>query len=132
MPSGRATPNINWEVLQGEEKREEYRERTRMLWDECDWSEEAEQGDWGKVSGILMSAAKNVCGVREKRGRNPWEIGREDEIRELLGRVNVAVNERNACLSVASARRRLRVRVTGRDFLGVWRLRGDWRVLEKR
>ena len=114
--SGRATPNINWEVLQGEEKREEYRERTRMLWDECDWSEEAEQGDWGKVSGILMSAAKNVCGVREKRGRNPWEIGREDEIRELLGRVNVAVNERNACMSVASARRRLRVRVTGRDF----------------
>ena len=114
--SERAAPNINWEVLQGEEKREEYRERTKMLWDECDWSEEAEQGDWGKVSGILMSAVKNVCGVREKRCRNPWEIGREDEIGELLRRVNVAVNERNACMSVVSARRRLRVRIAVRDL----------------
>ena len=110
--NGRAAPNINWEVLQGEEKKEEYKERTRRLWDEENWGESAEQGDWGKVCGIMMRAAKEVCGVREKRVSNPWEIGREEEIEELMRRVNVAVNERNACLSVVNARRRLRVRVT--------------------
>ena len=60
----------------------------------------------------MMRASKEVCGVREKKVSNTWEIGREEEIGELLRQVNVVVNKRNACMSVMNGRRRLRVRLT--------------------
>ena len=92
---------IKWEVLQDESKREEYEERTRVLMNESESNER--MGEWERVSEIMVRAAKEVCGVREKGVLNPWVIGHEESIRERTSRVNDAVNERNECMSCLRA-----------------------------
>ena len=90
-------PKIKWEVLQDENKREEYKERTRVLLSESESNERT--GEWERVSEVMVRAAKDVCGVREKGVVNPWVIGHEESISERMRRVNEAVNERNECMS---------------------------------
>ena len=42
---------------------------------------------------------------------NPWVIDHEEEIGEMMARVNAAVDERNEWVTAMNARRRLRTRV---------------------
>ena len=107
----RMVPKIKWEVLQDEEKKEEYVERTRVLLDEGDWNES--MGEWEKMSEVMIRAAKDVCGMREKGIENPWVIGHEENISERMARVNVAVNERNECMSRLNAVHGMRTRRGG-------------------
>ena len=99
-------------MLQEEGKREEYAERTKQLWDEGDRDERVGAGEWEKASEVMMRAAKEVCGVCEKRVTNPWAIGHEEVIEGMVARVNEAVNERNKYMTALNARRRLRTRVS--------------------
>ena len=110
--SERRIPRIKWEVLQEEGKREEYEERTKQLWDESEWDERVGVGEWEKASGVMMRAAKEVCGVCEKRVINPWVVGHEEVIEGMVARVNEAVNVRNECMTARNASRRLRTRVS--------------------
>ena len=110
-PSERRVPKIKWEALQEESKKEEYVERTRMLMNEGEWSENV--GEWEKVSEVMVRAAKDVCGIREKGVLNPWVIGHEESIRERMARVNEAVNARNECMSRLRARHGMRTRQGG-------------------
>ena len=108
-PGEQRVPRIRWEMLQDEEKKEEYAERTRQLLEEDEGDERL--GDWEKVSRVMVRAAKEVCGESERGVSNPWVIGHEEEIEELMARVNAAVDERNECVTAMNARRRLRTRV---------------------
>ena len=107
----RGVPKIKWEVLQDENKREEYMERTRVLMNECD--EERNESEWKVVSEVMVRAAREVCGVREKGVSNPWVIGHEEHVRSLMMRVNEAVNERNESVRLLNARHGMRTRQGG-------------------
>ena len=107
----RRVPKIKWEVLQDESKREEYEDRTRVLLNEGEWDESV--NEWKKVSEVMVRAAKEVCGVREKGVTNPWVIGHEEHVRGLMTRVNEAVNERNECVRRLNARHGMRTRHGG-------------------
>ena len=107
----RSVPKIKWEVLQDENKREEYKERTRVLMNECD--EERNESEWKVVSEVMVRAAREVCGVREKGVSNPWVIGHEEHVRRLIMRVNEAVNERNEAVRLLNARHGMRTRQGG-------------------
>ena len=109
--SERRTPRIKWEVLQDDGKKEEYKEKTRQLLEEGEWDERA--GEWEKVSEVMVRAAKEVCGESERGVSNPWVIGHEEEIGEMMSRANEAVNVRNDCVTALNARSRLRMRVAG-------------------
>ena len=118
--SERRTPRINWELLQDDEKRERYEEKTRQLMEEGEWDEEVGPREWEKVSEVMVKAALAVCGRSERGVLNPWVIGHEEELGEMTTRVNEAVNVRNDCMNALNNRRRLRTR-TVRNA----RLRGD-------
>ena len=107
----RMVPKIKWEVLQEESKKEEYVERTRVLLDEGEWNES--MGEWEKVSEVMIRAAKDVCGTREKGIANPWVIGHEESISDRMARVNEAVNERNECVRRLNAVHGMRTRRGG-------------------
>ena len=96
-------------MLQDEGKKEEYAERTRQLLEEGEGDESL--GEWERVSKVMVRAAKEVCGESERGVANPWVIGHEEEIDEMMARVNAAVDERNECVTALNARRRLRTRV---------------------
>ena len=101
----RRVPEIRWEVLNDEGKKEEYAERTRQLLVENE--RDVSRGEWKKVSEVMLRAVRDVCDVSERRVSNPWVIGHEEEIYEINARVNEAVNERNDCMTALNARRRL-------------------------
>ena len=101
-------PRIRWELLAEEEKKREYAERTRELLDEVE--EGAVEEPWGRVSGVMMRAAREVCGVVRREVASPWVVGHEEFLRERTERVTDAVSRRNDCMERLSARRRLRVR----------------------
>ena len=58
-PNERKVPKIKWEVLQDENKRDEYAERTRVLLNESETNER--MGEWERVSEVMVRAAKEVC-----------------------------------------------------------------------
>ena len=55
-------------------------ERTRLLLNEGEWNER--MGEWEKMSEVMIRAATDVCGTREKGISNSWVIGKEESIRE--------------------------------------------------
>ena len=110
-PNERSVPKIKWEVLQNGNKRDEYVERTRALLIEGEGDDSV--SEWKKVSEVMVRAAKDVCGVREKGVSNPWVIGHEEHISGLMTGVNEAVDERNECVSMLNARHGMRTRQGG-------------------
>ena len=68
-------------------------------------------GDGDKVSEVMVRALKVVCGECEKGVSNPWVIGHEKVIGNMLERVDGEVNERNECNTAFTARRILRTRM---------------------
>ena len=61
---------IKWEMLQNERKKDEYANRTRVLLNEGDW--DVSVGEWEKMSEVIVKAAKEVCGLREKGCLTHW------------------------------------------------------------
>ena len=109
-------PRVRWEVLRDEEKREEFKDRTREKIEEVQWEEgeQPSETEWGKIGGIMMEAAKEVCGEVGRAPGNPWAIGREEEIRAYRNRIQGAVDRRNEVAVRHRARGRLRARVDDR------------------
>ena len=105
------TPRIRWEVLREMEKREEFERRTEQL------EEGVQQGgleeEWKKITGVVMKAAEEVCGIVRREVGNPWTVGHEEELEERKQEVVEAVRLRNTRMEVLRARRRLRNRRVG-------------------
>ena len=94
-------PRIKWEALRCEEKKIEYKERTRQLMEE----EEFDEGNWENMTKVMLTAAKEVCGETTKPVANPWTIGFEDEIETLKSNISRAVRDREAARIVANEER---------------------------
>ena len=110
----RRSPRIKWEVLKEEGKREEYVEATRVRVEELVVDEiREEETEWDALTGVMIEAATEVCGVMSGQAASPWTIGHEVELEELRRRIQDEVNERNEKLQMLEYRRRLRGR---RDY----------------
>ena len=107
----RKVPRVKWEALSDEEKKEEYKQKTREL-----MQEENGRGEkgWKEMSDVMMTAAKEVCGEVEGRVANPWILGHEERLKELEEGIRTAVNERNVSVGVLKVMGRLRVRADDR------------------
>jgi len=101
-------PNIKWEKLKDPTIRIEYQNRTRELYNRAEESEQ--EVNWTKMSEIMITAAKEVCGIEKKRILNPWMMGHEEEMTAKTERVTTAVERRNDLTKRLEARRRLRTR----------------------
>ena len=102
-------PKVRWERLKLPEVKEEYREKMRELREEEE-TMEREEDEWKRLSGLMLKAAEEACGVEERRIQNPWTVGHEEEIREANSRIERAVDRRNRARGAMGARRRLRNR----------------------
>ena len=102
-------PKVRWERLKLPEVKEEYRGKMRELMD-GEGTMESEEGEWKRLSGLMLRAAEETCGVEERRVQNPWTVGHEEEIRQANSRIENAVDRRNRAREVMGARRRLRRR----------------------
>ena len=100
------------------EVKEEFKEKMRELREEEE-TREGEEGEWKRLTGIMMKAAEEACGVEERRIQNPWTVGHEEEIREMNNRIERAVDRRNRAREAMGARRRLR-RGRGRNGEERW------------
>ena len=97
---------IRWERLKHGEIKEEYKRRAEELMRMGGGEERA----WREMTGKMITAAKEVCGVTKRRVVNPWTIGKEEEIDRRKERIKVAVRSRNEKIQEMEARKRLRPR----------------------
>lgn len=67
-------PKIRWEVLKSEEKMVEYERKTREGLNEENGRED-EEGEWKKMTKVMMKAAKEVCGEERKGVAKPMDSG---------------------------------------------------------
>ena len=90
--------NIQHEKLKDEEAAMNFRQKveaeTEKWIDERGWTE-PEETWWGRLTDITTSAAREICGEREKKIENPWMIGRDDEIMRMRRRIQTAIDKRN-------------------------------------
>ena len=95
-------PRIKWENLKNPEKKIQYRQKINEILeannDEEDDQNENETTEWDEISKVVMEAAKEVCGLMEKRIENPWMIDKDEEVQALRNRINDAIEARNAVL----------------------------------
>ena len=57
--------------------------------------------------GMVITAAKEVCGMTTRDVTNPWTLGKEEEIERRKERIKVAVRRRNERMQEIVVRRRL-------------------------
>ena len=72
----RRVPGIRRERLKEREVKEEYERRTEDLMREG----EGEERGWKEMTGVMVTAAKEVCRVTRREVANPWTIGKEEKI----------------------------------------------------
>ena len=100
---------IRWEVLKDTDKSIQYKERTRELLARME--ENTREGqEWKDLAGVMVTAARQVCGETTRRVENPWMIGHEEELDRMTNRVIRAVERKNIATEKLQSRKRLRVR----------------------
>lgn len=135
--SEKRVPKIKWEMLNEEEKKREYEEKTREKFERRNGNENErmDEREWEVVAEVMVESAEEVCGRLKKEIANPWTIGREEEIEEKVERIRERVNRRNERMDVLNARRRLRVRRGGRGVeemeVELERVRGEVKEARK-
>ena len=50
---------------------------------------------WDEISEVVMKAAKEVCGLMEKRIENPWMVDKDEEVGVMRHRITTAIGRRN-------------------------------------
>ena len=94
-------PRIKWEMLNNEETEIRYRQKVTENMANQDWQDE-DRTQYNKITEVVTSAAKEVCGVQEKTIENPWMLDKDEEIRVLRSRINGAITRRNTALENAN------------------------------
>ena len=122
--NGERKRRIKWNVLRDSEKKEEYKESTRVKWNERMDRETGESSrmQWKNLVEVMNEAAE-VCGLESGRVANPWMIGHEREVNEMREKIERLISERNSMHERINARRRLRVQRGGGEFV---RLEREW------
>ena len=110
--NGERKRRIKWEVLRDSEKKEKYKESTRVKWNERMEREtwESSRMQWKNLVEVMNEAAEEVCGLESGRVANPWIIGHEREVNEMREEIGRLISERNSMQERINARRRLRAR----------------------
>ena len=113
--NGERKRRIKWEVLRDSEKKEEYKESTRVKWNERIERETGESSrmQWKNLVEVMNEAAEEVCGLESGRVANPCMIGHEREVNEMREEIERLISERNSMQERINARRRLRARRGG-------------------
>ena len=116
--NGERKRRIKWEVLRDSEKKEEYKESTRVKWNEKMEREtdESSRMQWKNLVEVMNEAAEEVCGLESGRVANPWMIGHEREVNEMREEIERLISERNSMQERINARRRLRARRGGGEL----------------
>ena len=100
----RRMPRVRWEGLMNEEKRAEYKEKTRQRWE----SRGEQEWGWSEVAEVLVKTVEEVCGLSSKwggGGASPWTVRREREIEERTEGITEKVRRRNERVGMLNARR---------------------------
>ena len=50
---------------------------------------------WGRLTDITKSAARDICGKREKNIKNPWMIGWDNEVMKMRRKIRTAIEKIN-------------------------------------
>ena len=89
-------PRIKWEKLNVTSVEENYRAKGNELMEE-EWREDEEEKNagWNKITRVCVEAAKETCGIAEKRIENPWMVENEEEVENLRTRIKIALEQRN-------------------------------------
>ena len=105
--NGERKRRIKWEVLRNSEKKEEYKESTRVKWNERMERETGESSrmQWKNLVEVMNEAAEEVCGLESGRVANPWMIGHEREVNEMREEIERLISERNSMQERINARR---------------------------
>ena len=116
---------IKWEVLRDSEKKEEYKESTRVKWNERMERETGETSrmQWKNLEEVINEAAEEVCGLESGRVANLWMIGHEREMKEMREEIERLISERNSKQERINASRRLRAQRGGGELA---RLEREW------
>ena len=106
--NGERKRRIKWEVLRDSEKKEEYKDSTRV---KCNERMERETGEssrmrWKNLVEVMNEAAKEVCGLESGRMANPCMIGHEREVNKMREEIERLISERNSKQKRMNARRR--------------------------
>ena len=77
--NGERKKRIKWKVLRDPEKKDEYKESTRVKWNERMEREAGESNrmQWKNMVELMNETAEEVCGLESGRVATPWVIGYE-------------------------------------------------------
>ena len=95
--NGERKRRIKWEVLRDSEKKEEYKESTRVKQNKRMEREtrKSSRMQWKNLVEVMNEAAEEVCGLDSGRVANPWMIRHEREVNEMREEVERLISERN-------------------------------------
>ena len=92
-------PQINWEKLRLPEFAARYKQVVQGIIADEEYRGEGENVEnttkWNSISEIVLKAAEEVLGKKEKKIENPWMVGREQEVQALRTRITGALTRRN-------------------------------------
>ena len=109
-------------MLRDSEKKEEYKESTRVKWNERMERETGESSRMQWKNLVEVVNADEVCGLASGRMANPWMIGHEREVNEMREEIERLISERNSMQERINARR-LKARSGGGELA---RLEREW------
>ena len=90
------TPRIKWECLKDPEKKITFRNKINEILEERqDRVQNNNSTQWDEISEVVMKAAKEVCGLMEKRIENPWMVDKDEEVGVMRHRITTAIGRRN-------------------------------------
>ena len=119
--NGERKRRIKWEMLRDSEKKAEYKESTRVKWNERMERETGESSrmQWKNLVEVMNEAAEEVCGLESGRVANPWH---EREMNGMGEQIERLISDRNSMQERINARR-LRARRGGGELA---RLEREW------
>ena len=98
-PRKKPPPRIVWEKLRQDNIASNYKQKVQELLaadnDAGGEEEEAETTEWDKIARVVTEAARETCGIEEKKVENPWMIGRDEEVQQMRVRITAAISLRN-------------------------------------
>ena len=71
--------NTNYEKLKDRQTLERFQSRTNEL-----RAQLANEPSWNELEKVLNQAAKETCGVKKRNAANPWTVGHEDELKNIM------------------------------------------------
>ena len=91
-------PRIKWENLRDPENKRKYREKIDELLEANEdntMNNNSNTTNWNEITDIVTAAAKEVCGVTEKKIENPWMVDKDEQVAGMRTRITLAIEARN-------------------------------------